>query len=132
MNKLSGIITDIEVCENLSLVKVKTGGVTLSSILIETPSSVDYLVKEEEINVLFKETEVIIALNGDSQISLQNQLPCRIKDIKQGKLLSRIILEFNSEEIRSIITSNAVNNLGIKEGMDIVAMIKTNEMMLAK
>lgn len=132
MNTLSGKIIDIQVCESISLIKIQCGDSVLSSIIIETPSTVSYLREGNSINVLFKETEVIIAKKGKHEISLQNQLPCIIENIKKGQLLSRIIIKFNNDEIRSIITSNAVNKLELEEGMEIIAMIKTNEIMLSE
>lgn len=132
MNILSGTITDIKICSALSLVKVETQSITLSSIIIETPNTVDYLKVGNEIDVLFKETEVILSTASSLPISLQNRIPCVIKKIKKGELLCSIILLFKEEEITSIITRNAVNTLGLEEGMEVLAMIKTNEMMLAK
>ena len=132
MNSLRGNIIDIQVCDNISLVKIQCGDSVLSSIIIETPSTISYLREGNSINVLFKETEVIIAKKGEYEISLQNQLPCLIEHIKKGQLLSRIKLKFNNTEIRSIITSNAVNKLELEEGMEVLAMIKTNEIMLSQ
>ena len=131
MNRIEGNIKNIETCKDISLIKVECDSTLLSSIIIETPLTVDYLKIGGPISVLFKETEVIISRKAEKWISLQNQLPCRILAIKKGKLLSSLTLDFKGQEIGSIITSNAVNNLELEEGMDIYAMIKTNEMMLS-
>ena len=132
MNILPGKIYDFEVCEDLTLVKVQCNDQVLSSIIIESPETVSYLSKNSPIKVLFKETEVIIGKESDFEISLQNQLPCIITEIKKGMLLSRLSLSFGDHEIRSIITSNAVRNLKLAVGMSVLAMIKTNELMLAE
>ena len=132
MNILPGIIYDFEVCENLTLVKAQCNDQLLSSIIIETPTTVNYLTKGTSIKVLFKETEVIIGKKSDFEISLQNQLPCRIIEIKKGALLSRISLLFGEHEIRSIITTNAVKKLKLEVDMSVLAMIKTNELMIAE
>jgi len=132
MNRLEGSIEKIRVCESLSLVTIDCLGQRLSSIIIETPKTVDYLIEKNSIQVLFKETEVIIGLGSNQSVSLQNQLPCKITSIKKGELLSAINLDFKGMTIRSIITSNAVNQLELKAGMEVLALIKTNEVMLAK
>lgn len=132
MNILPGVIYGFEVCENITLVKAQCNDQLLSSIIIETPNTVNYLIKGTSIKVLFKETEVIIGKKSDFEISLQNQLPCRITEIKKGALLSRISLLFGEHEIRSIITTNAVKKLKLEVDMDVLAMIKTNELMLAE
>jgi molybdopterin-binding protein len=131
MNILSGRITDIKICSELSLIQVESQDVLLSAIIIETPKTVDYLKVGNEIDVLFKETEVIICTASTFPISLQNRIPCTIKKIKKGDLLCSINMLFKTQEITSIITRNAVNSLNLKEGMQVTAMIKTNEMMIS-
>jgi molybdopterin-binding protein len=132
MNILPGQIHDFEVCESISLVKIKCEDQLLSSIIIESPKTAKYLKKGSPIRVLFKETEVIIGKTDSIEISLQNKLPCTITEIKKGSLLSRVSLAFDKHEIRSIITSNAVEKLDLRPGMLVLAMIKTNELMLAE
>jgi molybdate transport system regulatory protein len=46
--------------------------------------------------------------------------------------LSKIVVESSVGNITSIITSNAVEQLQIKVGSQVTAMIKTNEIMLSK
>ena len=47
-------------------------------------------------------------------------------------LLSKLIMKTEIGEISSIITSNAVKQLKIKLGMEVTAMVKTNEIILSK
>lgn len=132
MNVLSGTIKSIQNHGNLSLVMVSVSEIDLTSIVIETPDSVDYLKIGTAIRVMFKETEVIMARKGDHAISLQNQIPVSLLSIKKGVLLSELTLDFQGNILRSIITTRAVNNLGLAAGDKVMAMIKTNELMLAK
>mgnify|MGYP000386249884 CR=1 FL=1 len=132
MNTLRGKITSINTEGHLSLISISVKDVTFKSIVIETPQSVDYLKTGNTINVLFKETEVVIGKGKIQQISMQNQVPCTIKNIEEGKLLSRIDLDFQNNEIVSIITTNAIRNLDLKVDDKVVAMIKTNEIMLSE
>ncbi len=132
MNVLNGIITSIEVCDRLSLVTIKCEDTPFSVIIIETPESVDYLVENRPIQILFKETEVILSKNEVHNISLENVFSCTIAEIKKGKLLSSIRLLFNEIELNSIITSQSLEKLKLEPGMRITAMVKTNEIMLAQ
>jgi len=132
MNSLQGKITSIENQGNLSLVTIKAGPITLKSIVIETPASAGYLKEGKEINILFKETEVIIGKENDAQISLQNRIPCTILNIKKGALLSKLSLKYEEYLIGSVITSRAVEQLNLSEGDKVVAFIKTNEVMLSQ
>ncbi len=132
MNKLSGQIEAIEVSGSLSIVSVDIQGyVTLKAVVIETPETADYLRMGHEIHVLFKETEVVIGTDATHAISLQNRIRGVIQRIEQGKLLSKILIQTPMGGIISIISTNAVRQLGLKEGVRVLAMVKLNEMMLS-
>lgn len=132
MNSLKGEIEHIEISGNLSLVGIKVGECHFKSIVVETPETVDYLRVGGAVDVLFKETEVIIAIGDNLQISLRNKMISTITSIEKGKLLAKLVLQTNAGEVISIITSNAVDNLNLKEGSEVIAMVKTNEILLAK
>jgi molybdopterin-binding protein len=130
MNILKGEISQIESHESLSLVKIEVGKYSFTTIVIETSETADYLRLGYEINVLFKETEVLICRKPCPEISLQNRMECIIEDIDQGKLLSHLTLRTDAGYIKSIITSNAVRQLGLQKHDEVIAMVKTNEIML--
>lgn len=133
MNSLPGTIVDIEVSGHLSLVTVEVHSKTrIKAIVVETPESADYLKKGKAINVLFKETEVVIGVGESFHISLQNQIPGTIKNIDKGTLLGKVVLETPMGEITSIISSNAIDQLKLKNNAPATALIKLNEIMLAK
>lgn len=132
MNSLKGKVETLNVYENLTLARIRVGEVLVTSIVIETPDTCPYLVVGKEVNVLFKENEVIIGKGSNLSISLQNRFACTIKHIEQGILLSKLTLLTQGIEIYSIITTNAVKQLGLNEGMAVQAMIKTNEIMLSE
>ena len=131
MNTLTGTITAIQSHDNLSLVKVLSNGSSFTSIVLDTPETTDYLSIGNNIQLLFKETEVIIAKNFDINISVQNRIPCSIQSIITGVILSQVNLSFGETMIRSIITTNAVKQLGLKEKDTVLALIKTNEVSLS-
>lgn len=131
MNVLNGQIEEIEVSGELSIVRSRVGSVLFSAILIDTPESLPTLKKGEQTRVVFKETEVIIATAEVTGISLRNRLTGKVLSIESDALLSKIQLETEVGKINSIITAQAVKQLGIKKGMEVVAMIKTNEIMLS-
>jgi molybdopterin-binding protein len=130
MNKLSGKIINIKSDNHLSIIELQVGEDVLKSIVIETPGTVSFLKKENYVNALFKETEVSIAKDFSGKISLQNKMECIIRKIKKGKLLSQLSLDYNGNNISSIITSAAVEQLELKKGDEVLALVKTNEVMI--
>ncbi len=131
MNNLVGEISNIKSDEHFSIVEMIVDGIIFKSIIIETPETVPFLKTGNKISIMFKESEVSIAKDLKGRISLQNKIPCIIKEIEKGKLLSKIILDFNSRKIVSVITTGAVEQLELKENDDVLALVKTNEVLLA-
>lgn len=132
MNILKGNISFIQTQGNISLVKVDAQGVIFSSIVIETPETASYLKIGEPINVVFKETEVVIAKALESDISLLNRIDGTIKEIGDGTLLSKIVLDTNNGDIMAFITTEAVEKLQLTVGEKVSAMIQTTEIMLSE
>lgn len=133
MNKLEGQITDIKVSGGLSVVTVNlTGGVALRSIIIETPESATYLKNGNPINVIFKETEVILAKGETGHLSLQNRIRGKVHSISNGELLTEVMIECEPGRITAIVSKDAFETMNVKTDDMITALIKQNEVMLAE
>ncbi len=132
MNNLKGNIASITVQEKMSLVQVTSNEILFTAIVIDTPESANYLKEGNAVNLIFKETEVIVGKGTAFAISLQNRIVGRLKLIRTGALLSKLVVSTELGEIASIITSNAVNELGLQVGDEVTVMVKTSEMMLSE
>ncbi len=132
MNALTGKITQISTDGKLSIAHVLVNDVVMSAIIIDTPETLDYLKLGQEVQVIFKETEVILGIGNQEGISLRNKLPGVINKIQKGVLLSKVVIDTSAGLVTSIITSNAVGQLALDVGSKVTAMIKTNEIMLSQ
>jgi molybdopterin-binding protein len=66
------------------------------------------------------------------KISARNALKTKIKKIIPGSVNSEIILELSpGVEITAIITKDSVESLGLSEGKDTYAVIKSTDVMVA-
>lgn len=66
------------------------------------------------------------------KISARNVLKGKVKKIKHGVINSEIVVELSGgEEITSIITKTSAEELGLKEGSEVYAIIKATSVMLA-
>ena len=83
------------------------------------------------LDILFKETEVLIGKGDCSHLSAQNQIQSQISSLEKEVLLSRLELITPVGIIVSIITTAAVDRLSLKKGDAVTALIKTNEIMVA-
>ncbi len=131
MNCLNGTISDVSSQNHLSIVTIDVMGIPMRAIVLDSPKTADYLHEGSKVSVLFKETEVILALPGMRHISLQNKLVCTVTHIDKGKLLGKVVMNFKGTSITSIVTARAVEQLALEPGIEILALIKTNEVMLS-
>ena len=132
MNKISGIISELENEGNLTIVHMKAGESHFKTIILDDPKESSYLKVDTPVEILFKETEVSISTKPLSCISLSNQIPGTITAIEKGKLLSQIVLDCDGKTIVSIITTSSTDRLGLEIGKKVYSLVKTNELMISK
>lgn len=132
MNILKGTIDKLTVSGSLTLINLKVQTLPITAIVIDTPETASYLKIGNIISVVFKETEVIIGKGNTDQISMRNKFVGIISNVESKELLSKLTINTSVGPISSIITSNAVKQLELKKGVEVTAMIKTNEIMLSE
>ncbi len=67
------------------------------------------------------------------EMSARNQLKGTIKSIKHDSIMAEVIIELpGGQQITSVITTDAVNSLQLKEGNEVLAIIKSTEVMVGK
>jgi molybdopterin-binding protein len=130
MNRLNGIISNIEHNDSISLVDVSVESIVLSATLLETPSSASYLRIGAPVTLLFKETEVSLAKNLQGQLSLRNRIPANLLSIELGAILSAVTLQCFENKLVSVITTRAVKQLNLNAGDMVEALVKANEIAL--
>jgi molybdate transport system regulatory protein len=130
MNKLPGIITQIQKSGSIMLVDLDVDGHSFSAMLIESAIPPQWLQKDSHIYIVFKETEVSLAKGLSGKISMRNRMMCEVIRIDRGELLSKITLQFQKYIITSAITTRSVDSLQIKVGDEIEALVKANEVTL--
>lgn len=69
---------------------------------------------------------------GLDSISGRNKLPGTITEVRYEGLLVQITIDVNGYEITSIITSDAARALGLKEGVQVYALVKATEVMVIR
>lgn len=80
-----------------------------------------------ECNAIFKESEVMIALQN-SRVSARNCFNARIVKIECDEIFARIYLDF--ELLTALITKDACDALNLKVGNEILWFVKSNEVMI--
>ena|ERR1035437_10028233 len=132
MNRLKGIITQIQKSGAIMLIDVEVDGHGFSALLIESATHPQWLQAGNTVDVVFKETEVTLAKGLSGQISMRNRMKCNVLKVNRGELLSTILLQFQHYTITSAITTRSVETLKITVGDEIEALVKANEISLMK
>jgi molybdopterin-binding protein len=80
---------------------------------------------------------LLVSEEGDFQMALRfsarNQLKAKVRSVKFGSVMAEVIVELaDGQQIVSAITRTSAESLNLKEGDDVVAIIKSTEVMIGK
>jgi molybdopterin-binding protein len=65
------------------------------------------------------------------RISARNQLRGKVVSVKEGAVEAQVVVDVGGQEVVSVVTVDAVKELGLAAGSDVVALIKADSVMLA-
>lgn len=117
--------------ERLALLTSK--GAKLSSVITSESAKEMSLKEGDTVTALFKATHVMLSTAHIDGISARNQLEGTIENVVKGMVSTEITLVTEGgEQIVSIITNEAAEELGLESGQKAVAIIKSSDIMIAK
>lgn len=64
-------------------------------------------------------------------INVRNQFRGRVTEIIRGDVVSEVDVETTSGIVTSVITTRSVDELGLKPGSEVVALVKSTEVSIA-
>jgi len=107
---------------------------SLPMSVIITSRSADEMRLEEGnlIEVLFKASDVIIAQGLSGKLSARNILPGTITGITRGFPLAMINLDCRGDKVAAELTISSLEDMELKVGDKVDAVIKSTELILAK
>ena len=140
--KLTGIsyrnawdrIRAMESSIGVKIVETKVGGASGGGATL-TPEGVALLKNFRKVRkYLFNALdEKEFMAHASYKLSVRNRLRVRITKIQKGDVTASIKMKVESPAtLTSIISTEAVNDLGLKEGDDAIALVKSTEVILAK
>jgi molybdopterin-binding protein len=65
------------------------------------------------------------------KLSARNQIPARVTGITAGEAIANVELDAGGVRLMASITMEAVRDLGLAEGSEVIAVIKASEVILA-
>lgn len=130
MNTLRGTVIDIQSSQMVSLVRVDVDGDRFTAVILEGEKGPRSYPKGEQVQLVFKETEVGIAKGLTGLISLRNRFPAKIRNIQKGEVLTKIRLDYKGKAVEAIISTPAADEMNLKENDQVEWLVKANEVSL--
>lgn len=69
---------------------------------------------------------------GIMKLSARNQLKGKVTEVKLGQIVGEVVLDIGGQRVTSVITRDAIEEMGVKVGDEVSAVIKSTEIMLLK
>lgn len=66
------------------------------------------------------------------KISGRNKLEATVKEIVKGGVMAKVVMDYKGTEIISVITLDSVEDLDLKIGDKVTALIKSTDLMVIK
>lgn len=133
-NQIHGIVDLINEGKINSEVYVKLkSGYTLISVITNNAVKNLNLQQGDNVTAIFKSSTVLITTDTTLQISARNKLQGVIEKINVGEVNAELIIDIgNSDKVASVITASSIKTLGLKEGLEVSAIIKASDIMIGK
>jgi molybdate transport system regulatory protein len=132
-NQIIGKIIDINLGSvNAQITLELKSGKQLVSII--TLSSVDNLGLNlnDEVIALIKSSNVLISTDTDLKISARNTLRGKIENINKGDVNSEVTIDVDGDKVVTVLTTSSLENLNLKVGLEVDAIIKASDIMIGR
>lgn len=131
-NQLPGTVTAVTTGEAMASVKVRLAGGQDITAAITADAVRDLgLAEGSAVKALVKSTEVALATGAVEGISIRNQLAGSVTEVSTGGAMGSVRVSVEGGELTAAITKDAVEDLGLKAGAAVVALIKSTEISLS-
>jgi len=131
-NQIAGTVTSVATGEAMAAVAVRLdGGQDVTAAV--TRDAVDDLglAPGSPVRVLVKSTEVALATGPVGTLSIRNRIPGTVSAVSSGAAMAVVRVAVAGAELTAAITRTAADELGLTEGTEVTALIKSTELSLA-
>ncbi|WP_037620009.1 TOBE domain-containing protein [Streptomyces aureus] len=131
-NRLPGTVVSVTPGEVMATVKVQldAGQEITAAVTLEAVRELG-LASGSAVQALVKATEVSLATGPVEGLSIRNRLPGTVTDVTSGGAMAQVKVRVAGGELTSAITRDAVAELGLAVGSEVVALVKSTEVSLS-
>ena len=134
-NQIDGVIAELRYGPVSVLLELQTANGTRMSASVSTMSAEAMQLQQgDRIVAFFQASHVLIATGWAMGISARNKLPGIAEQVRMGAVNAEIVvrLEESKDRISAVITNEAVRELELKDGDEVVVIVKASDVMVAK
>lgn len=132
-NQLPATIVAVTRGEAMATVTSRlAGGDELTAAITREGADALKLAAGQPVILLVKATGVAVATGEVGDLSIRNQLPGRITAVAEGTVMTTLKLALDGGgDLTSVVTNDAVNELDLSEGDEVLALVKATEVSVA-
>ena len=130
-NQLAGTVTKIAEGAVNGIVTIDVNGTPVSATISMNAIRELGLEPEKKAYAVIKATEVMVGLGEHLTLSARNQFPGKVVSVTKGAVNSIVAIEaLGGNRLSATISNNAVEELGLCEGKEVLAVIKATSVMV--
>ena len=130
-NQFAGTVTKVNEGAVNGIVSIDVNGTIVSSTISMSAIRELGLESGKRAYAVVKATEVMVGRGEHLPLSARNQFPGKVISVEKGAVNSIVrISALSGNTISSTISNAAVEDLGLKDGEDVLAVIKATSVMV--
>lgn len=130
-NQFPGTVTKVTEGAVNGIVTIDVNGTPVTSTISMSAIRELGLEPGKRVYAVVKATEVMVGLGEHLTLSARNQFPGKVLSVEKGAVNSIVRIEaLGGNTISATISNAAVEELGLKQGVDALAVIKATSVMV--
>ena len=130
-NQFAGTVTKVTEGAVNGIVTIDVNGTPVTSTISMSAIRELGLEPGKKAYAVVKATEVMVGLGEHLTLSARNQFPGKVLSVEKGAVNSIVRMEaLGGNTISATISNAAVDELGLKQGVDALAVIKATSVMV--
>jgi molybdate transport system regulatory protein len=132
-NQFDATVESVTAGPAMSVVRVRlASGATLTAAITSDAAADLGLAPGLAVVALIKATEVGVAVDPVGRISIRNRLPGSVQAVESGTAMTVVKVALtNGDVLTSAITHESAEDLGLAEGVQVTALVKSTDVALA-
>ena len=120
-------VTSVRQNEGVVEICLSAGEVPLTMVALEGALDVH---NGAVVEVGWQASHVVLSTSPNSDTTICNTIPCRIKSLKMGEIIATATLSSSLGEFESIVTARSAKRLNLSQGSNVYALIKATNVYL--